>query len=73
MKITGQISYGYDVILLGDLSVAGRNRPASLPIACYMQFNPKGKIEKLTLTSIDTRPLVEAASKADARTASDKQ
>ena len=52
----------------------GKNDKAeSLPITCFMQFNLEGKIEKLVLASIDTRPLVEAAKKAAAQPASDKQ
>ena len=62
------------MILFGDLNVVGKdNKPESLPITCYMQFNGEGKIQKLTLASIDTRPLVEAASKAMPQPAPDKQ
>jgi hypothetical protein len=73
-KIIGQVAYGNEVILIGDLNVTDKKgKPSSLPIACYMQFNPQGKIEKLTLASIDTRPLIEAANKGEAQPASGKQ
>jgi hypothetical protein len=63
-KIIGEVAYGYDVILLGALSVTSSDgKPQSLPITCYMHFNPKGKIEKLVLAGVDTRPLTEAIKK----------
>ena len=63
-KIVGEVAYGYDVILLGALSVTSSDgKPQSLPITCYMHFNPKGKIEKLVLAGVDTRPLTEAIKK----------
>ncbi|MGO9922163.1 MAG: hypothetical protein ACLQIB_46635 [Isosphaeraceae bacterium] len=47
MKITGEVAYGYDVILLGELSITtAEDKAESLPIACHIRFNPKGKIEK---------------------------
>jgi hypothetical protein len=64
VKITGEVAFGYDVILLGELNVTGANDKAeSLPIACHMHFNPKGKIDKLVVASVDTRPLLEAIQK----------
>jgi hypothetical protein len=61
VKIVGEVAYGYDVVLLGDLNVTTvKDNPQSLPIACFMHFNPKGKIEKLVLASVDTRPLLNA-------------
>jgi hypothetical protein len=63
-KIIGEVAYGYDVILLGALSVTSSDgKPQSLPITCFMHFNPKGKIEKLVLAGVDTRPLTEAIKK----------
>jgi hypothetical protein len=74
VKIVGQVAYGNEVILIGDLNVTDKSgKPEALPIACYMRFNPQGKIEQLTLASIDTRPLIEAANKGEAQPASGKQ
>jgi hypothetical protein len=64
VKFTGQIAYGYDVILLGELNVTTqKDKPEQLPIACYMQFNTAGKITDLTVMSVDTRPLIKVMSK----------
>ena len=61
VKIIGEVAYGYDVILLGELSVStAKDKPQSLPIACHMHFNAKGKVDKLVVASVDTRPLLEA-------------
>ena len=64
VEIIGEVAYGYDVILLGDLSITtGKDRPQCLPIACHMRFNRNGKIDKLVVAGVDTRPLLEAIRK----------
>jgi uncharacterized membrane protein len=69
VNITGQIAVGNEVVLLGGLSVTAQNGKAeSLPIACYLVFNSDGKIETLTVSSVDTRPLFEAAGAAAGQT-----
>lgn len=58
VNVTGQVAYGYEVMMFGDLNVKNpQGTPASLPIACYMHFNPQGQIDKLTVATVDTRPL----------------
>jgi hypothetical protein len=65
VRITGQIAYGYDVILLGELNVTKQqDKPESLPIACFMKFNSDGKVEDLAVAGIDTRPFFQAVSDA---------
>jgi len=64
VKIIGEVAYGPDVILLGELNVTtAKDNPQSLPITCHIHFNPKGKIEKLVVASVDTRPLLKALQK----------
>ncbi len=56
VKITGEVAYGYDVILLGELSITtAEDKAESLPIACHIRFNPKGKIEKPVVTTSTIR------------------
>jgi hypothetical protein len=64
IKIVGEVAYGYDAILLGEMSVTSTDGKAqSLPVACHMHFNTSGKIDKLVLAGVDTRPLLEAIRK----------
>ena len=64
VEIIGEVAYGCDVILLGELRITtGKQKPQSLPIAYHMHFNRKGKIEKLVMAGVDTRPLLEAIRK----------
>jgi hypothetical protein len=64
VKITGEVAYGYDVILLGELNVTtAPDNPQALPIACHMHFNSRGKIDKVVVASVDTRQLLNAIRK----------
>jgi len=58
VKITGEVAYGYDAMLLGELNVNVKDKPQTVPVACHLHFNPKGKIDKLVVAGMDTRPLL---------------
>ena len=61
VSIWGELAEGLQVVLLADLNVAGEDQtPQELPLAVHMKFNESGKIETMTLLSIDLRPLKAA-------------
>ena len=61
VSIWGELADGLQVVLLADLNVAGEGEtPQELPLVVHMQFNESGKIERMTLASIDLRPLAAA-------------
>ena len=61
VSIWGELADGLQVALLADLNVAGEDQtPQELPLVVHMKFNERGKIETMTLLSIDLRPLKAA-------------
>jgi len=60
-QITTEIAHGAEVVLMGELVVTSKGKePATLPIAVYMAFNKAGKIERLSVFSVDVRALTTA-------------
>jgi len=56
---TGVIS-GYDVVLLGTLSVQKPDvQIESVRVGIYMAFNSEGKIRKMAIADVDLRPLTD--------------
>ena len=67
VSITGQLLAGYEAILFGELNVTTRdNGSQALPIAAYLQFNDKGKVQRLTIGMTDLRPLLQGVREAAA-------
>ena len=61
ISIWGELADGLEVALLADLNVAGEDQiPQELPLVVHLRFNEGGKIETMTLLSIDLRPLAAA-------------
>jgi hypothetical protein len=65
VSITGKLVAGNEAIFFGELNVTVQaNNHQSLPIAAYLQFNPKGKIQRLTIGMVDLRPLFQGVREA---------
>jgi hypothetical protein len=65
VSITGQLIAGYEAIFFGEMNVTVQaNRPQSLPIAAYLQFNDNGKVQKLSIGTVDLRPLFQGMRQA---------
>lgn len=67
VSIWGELADGPEVALLADLNVAAEGEaPEELPLVVYLKFNQNEKIEKMTLLSVDLRPLKAALDAAGA-------
>jgi len=61
--ITTEIVSGYDVALLGDLTLESTKEGDAVnswPIVIYMEFNPEHRICVLTIAVVDLQPLSNA-------------
>jgi len=61
--VTTEIVSGYDVTLLGELSLESTKEGAvsdSWPITIYMKFDPYGMIGRMTIAAVDLQPMVNA-------------
>jgi hypothetical protein len=61
--VTTEIISGYDVALLGNLSLRStkeNTEDLSLPIVLHMAFDYEGKVQKMTIAAVDLNPLIEA-------------
>ena len=73
VSIWGELADGLEVALLADLNVAGEGEtPQELPLVVHMIFNESGKIEAMTLASIDLGPLKAALDEAEAEVEADE-
>ena len=62
LSVTAEILSGYDVALLGILTLPSTKEGVSgkaLPIVIYMAFNSEGEIRVMTIAAIDLRPLTD--------------
>jgi hypothetical protein len=61
LTVTTEVVSGYDAILLGNLAV--QTSPEgfeSVPIGVFMTFDPRGKVEEMTIAAIDVPALTDA-------------
>ena len=73
VSIWGELADGLEVALLADLNVAEEGEtPQELPLVVHMIFNESGKIEAMTLASIDLGPLKAALDEAEAEAEADE-
>jgi hypothetical protein len=62
-SITTEIVSGYEFALLGNLALPasnGNGGVSSFPIAVHLTFNLAGRIEAMTIASVDVHPLTAA-------------
>src|SRR5271170_7767443 len=62
LSVTAEILSGYDVALLGNLTLPSTKEGVSgkaSPIAIYMEFTSEGEIQAMTIAVIDLQPLAD--------------
>lgn len=63
LSVTTEIVSGYDVALLGTLTLESTREGAvsdSWPVVIYMKFDPYGMINLMIIASVDLQPLTDA-------------
>jgi len=63
LSITAEIVSGHDAALLGNLALSSTRENAeasSLPIVLYMAVDDEGRIEKMTIATLDLHPAAGA-------------
>ena len=56
LKIQGQLAEGYESVSWGDLVVQD-DPPQNLPFLSYVRFNKNGRVDLMTVSSVDLRSL----------------
>jgi hypothetical protein len=63
LSVVTEMVSGYDVTLLGNWEVPSTKEDAeslSLPVALFMGFDDEGKIDTMTIATLDLQPMTEA-------------
>jgi hypothetical protein len=61
LAVTTEVVSGYDAILLGNLAVQTSGEGfESVPVGVFMTFDPRGRVQEMTIAAIDVPALTDA-------------